>query len=145
MPFLFLSQAFDLVHKAGRIAKTDILCNMMRVVIHTTPCDLVHVVNVLTSKFYPESPKVVKLGIGNSMLYKALAETCGKSVKEIEDEHTKEKDLGLVAKKNRASQPVVCKTDPLTVEGVLETIRLIGKVIYVLLSPFLNIRSLSLI
>ena len=41
MPFLFLVKAFDAIDKeSGRIAITDIVCNVLRTVIATTADDL---------------------------------------------------------------------------------------------------------
>ncbi|GKC80432.1 DNA ligase 1, partial [Tanacetum coccineum] len=41
VPFLFLVRVFDEISKeSGRIVITEILCNMLRTVIHTTPEDL---------------------------------------------------------------------------------------------------------
>ncbi|CAL0329057.1 unnamed protein product [Lupinus luteus] len=45
VPFLFLSLAFDMISKeSGRIVITDIVCNLLRTVIYSTPEDLIPVV-----------------------------------------------------------------------------------------------------
>ncbi|KAH0913488.1 hypothetical protein HID58_036809 [Brassica napus] len=54
VPFLFVALAFDLVSaESGRIVITDILCNMLRTVIATTPDDLVATVYLAANEIAP--------------------------------------------------------------------------------------------
>ncbi|KAL6013374.1 hypothetical protein ACLOJK_003871, partial [Asimina triloba] len=86
VPFLFLARALDLISsESGRIVITEILCNVFRTVMATTPGDLVAVVYLSANKIAP-AYEGVELGIGDASLIKALAEACGSK-----EEHIKNK------------------------------------------------------
>lgn len=77
VPFLFLVRVFDEISKeSGRIVITEIVCNMLRTVIETTPDDLVAVVYLLANRIAP-AHEGLELGIGDASIIKALAEACG--------------------------------------------------------------------
>ncbi|OMP02426.1 DNA ligase, ATP-dependent [Corchorus olitorius] len=127
VPFLFLSLAFDLISKeTGRIVITDIVCNLLRTVIDTTPDDLVPAVYLAANKIAPAN-EGLELGIGDSLITKAIAEACGRTESQIKSQYDKKGDLGLVAQASRSSQSMMRRPDPLTVVKVFETFRLIAK------------------
>lgn len=77
VPFLFVAKAFDAVSvESGRIAITEIVCNMLRTVIETTPDDLVAVVYLLANRI-ASAHEGLELGIGDASIIKALAEAYG--------------------------------------------------------------------
>lgn len=77
VPFLFLVRVFDEISKeSGRILITEMVCNMLRTVISTTPDDLVAVVYLLANRIAP-AHEGLELGIGDAAIIKALAEACG--------------------------------------------------------------------
>lgn len=87
VPFLFLAKALDAIDKeSGRIAITDIVCNLLRTVIQTTPKDLVAVVYLLANKIAP-AHEGVELGIGDASIIKALAEACGAKESQIKSKY----------------------------------------------------------
>ncbi|XP_028776240.1 DNA ligase 1-like [Neltuma alba] len=127
VPFLFLSLAFDMIsEETGRIVMTDIVCNMLRTVMNTTPEDLVAVVYLSANKFAP-AHEGLELGIGDASIIKALAEACGRTEAQIKNQYKEKGDLGLVAKASRSSQSMMWKPDPLTIRKVFNTFRLIAK------------------
>ncbi|KAA8550313.1 hypothetical protein F0562_001997 [Nyssa sinensis] len=127
VPFLFIVKAFDAISKeTGRITITDIVCNMLRTVIQTTPDDLLAVVYLLANRIAP-AHEGLELGIGDASIIKALAEACGGKESKIKADYTKLGDLGLVAKASRSSQSLMCKPEALTVTKVFDTFRLIAK------------------
>ncbi|KAK9124128.1 hypothetical protein Sjap_013730 [Stephania japonica] len=127
VPFLFLARAFDLIsNESGRIAITDILCNVFRTVIATTPGDLISLVYLSANKI-AAAHEGIELGIGDATLIRALAETCGRKEEYIKNQLKTHGDLGLVAKASRSSQKVMFKPPPLTVVKVFETFRTIAK------------------
>ncbi|GLU02548.1 hypothetical protein SLE2022_197940 [Rubroshorea leprosula] len=127
VPFLFLCLAFDLIsNETGRIVITDIVCNMFRTVIDTTPEDLVSVVYLAANKV--ASPhEGLELGIGDASIIKALAEAFGRTEAQVKSQYKDKGDLGLVAQASRSSQSMMRKPDPLTVAKVFNTFRLIAK------------------
>ncbi|CAK7332181.1 unnamed protein product [Dovyalis caffra] len=127
VPFMFVSLAFDLIaNESGRIVITDIVCNMLRTVMDTTPEDLVAVVYLLANKVAP-AHEGVELGIGEAIIIKALAEACGRTEKEVRKQYKDMGDLGLVAKASRSSQSMMRKPDPLTITKVFNTFLQIAK------------------
>jgi DNA ligase-1 len=127
VPFLFLARVFDAISKeSGRIAITEIVCNMLRTVILTTPDDLTAIVYLLANRIAP-AHEGVELGIGETSIMKALAAACGATDAQIKKQFKELGDLGLVAKASRSSQPLMRKLEPLTVAKVFDTFRLIAK------------------
>ncbi|THG11865.1 hypothetical protein TEA_000420 [Camellia sinensis var. sinensis] len=127
VPFMFLVKVFDAIDKeSGRIAITEIVCNMLRTVISTTPDDLLPVVYLLANKIAP-AHEGVELGIGDASIIKALAEACGAKESQIKSKYQALGDLGLVAKASRSSQSLMRRPEPLTVAKVFGTFRLIAK------------------
>ncbi|KAF5196292.1 Dna ligase [Thalictrum thalictroides] len=127
VPFLFLARAFDLIaNESGRIVITEIMCNVFRTVIATTPKDLIGVVYLSANKIAP-SHEGIELGIGDSHIVRALAGAYGSKEAQIKVQLEKLGDLGLVAKASRSSQTVMFKPPPLTVVKVLDTFRTIAK------------------
>lgn len=77
VPFMFLVKALDAISKeSGRIAITEIVCNMLTTVIETAPEDLVAVVYLLANRI-ASAHEGLELGIGDASIIKALAEACG--------------------------------------------------------------------
>ncbi|XWS29030.1 hypothetical protein CRYUN_Cryun25bG0121800 [Craigia yunnanensis] len=127
VPFLFLCLAFDLIsNETGRIVITDIICNMLRTVIDTTPDDLAATVYLAANKVAP-AHEGLELGIGDASIIKALAEACGRTESQVKSQYKDKGDLGLVAQASRSSQSMMRKPDPLTVVKVFDTFRLIAK------------------
>jgi len=62
----------------------------------------------------------IELGIGESLIMKAIGETTGRSLAVIKADQKEIGDLGLVAVKSRANQPTMFKPKALTVRGVHE-------------------------
>ncbi|CAN6476796.1 unnamed protein product [Victoria cruziana] len=123
VPFLFLARALDLIaNESGRIAMTEIMCNVFRTVIDTTPDDLLAVVYLSANKIAP-AYKGVDLGIGDAAIIKVLAEACGRNETHIKTQLKTLGDLGLVAKASRRTQALMKKPEPLTVINVLEAFR----------------------
>lgn len=84
VPFLFLARALDLIsNESGRIAITDIICNVFRTVIATTPGDLLPTVYLSANKIAPPH-EGIELGIGDASIVRALAEAYGRK-----EEHVK--------------------------------------------------------
>jgi DNA ligase 1 len=90
VPFLFLARALDLIsNESGRIVITEILSNVFRTVIATTPDDLLAMVYLATNRIAPPH-EGTELGIGDASIIRALAEAYGRK-----EEHVK-KNLKVV-------------------------------------------------
>ncbi|ONI00933.1 hypothetical protein PRUPE_6G112300 [Prunus persica] len=127
VPFAFVCLAFDLIaNETGRIVITDIVCNLLRTVMHTTPEDLVPVVYLAANRIAP-AHEGLELGIGDASIIKALAEACGRTEAHVKKQYKELGDLGLVAKASRSSQSMMRKPDSLTVTKVFSTFRQLAK------------------
>ncbi|XP_074558818.1 LOW QUALITY PROTEIN: DNA ligase 1-like [Curcuma longa] len=127
VPFLFLARALELIsNESGRIAMTEILCNVFRTVIATTPGDLLATVYLSANKIAAPH-EGIELGIGDASLIKALAEAYGRKEEQVKKQLKELGDLGLVAKASRSSQKVMFKPQPLTIAKVFNTFRAIAK------------------
>ncbi|RWW22184.1 hypothetical protein GW17_00013635 [Ensete ventricosum] len=128
VPFLFLARALELIsNESGRIAITEIICNVFRTVIATTPGDLLATV-YLSANRIAAPHEGIELGIGDASLVKALAEAYGRKEEQVKKQLKELGDLGLVAKASRSSQKVMFKPQPLTIAKVFDTFRAIAKV-----------------
>uniref|UniRef100_A0A2N9EY75 DNA ligase n=1 Tax=Fagus sylvatica TaxID=28930 RepID=A0A2N9EY75_FAGSY len=127
VPFMLLCLVFDMIsNESGRIVITDIVCNMLRTVMDTTPDDLVPIVYLSANRIAP-AHEGLELGIGDASIIKALAEACGRTEVQVKKQYKELGDLGLVAKASRSSQSMMRKPDALTVTKVFNTFQLIAK------------------
>ncbi|KAM0996675.1 hypothetical protein ACFX14_006744 [Malus domestica] len=127
IPFVFVCLVFDLIDKeTGRIVITDIVCNMLRTVMYTTPEDLVPMIYLAANRIAP-AHEGLELGIGDGSIIKALAEACGRTEAHVKKQYKERGDLGRVANGNRSSQSTMHKPDALTVTKVFSTFRQLAK------------------
>ncbi|KAM0845567.1 hypothetical protein ACQ4PT_056278 [Festuca glaucescens] len=127
VPFLFLARALDLIsNESGRIIITEILSNVFRTIIATTPEDLLATVYLSVSRIAPPH-EGIELGIGDTSIIRALSEAYGRKEEHVKKNLKELGDLGLVAKASRSSQKMMYKPKPLTIARVLDTFRTIAK------------------
>lgn len=83
VPFLFLARALELIsNESGRIVITEILANVFRTVMATTPGDLLATV-YLSANRIAAPHEGIELGIGDASLIKALAEAYGRREEQV--------------------------------------------------------------
>ncbi|KAI3848262.1 hypothetical protein MKW92_023791 [Papaver armeniacum] len=127
IPFMFLARAFDLISvESAKNVKINILCNVFRTVIATTPGDLVSFVYLSACKIFPAHDGI-DLGIGEAAIINILRKAYGKSEAVLKKALKSNEDLVLVIKKGRSSQPTLDKPAPLTVAKVLNEFRVLAK------------------
>uniref|UniRef100_A0A452YKS8 DNA ligase n=1 Tax=Aegilops tauschii subsp. strangulata TaxID=200361 RepID=A0A452YKS8_AEGTS len=127
VPFLFLARALDLIsNESGRIVITEILSNVFRTIIATTPEDLLATVYLSANRIAPPH-EGIELGIGDASIIRALSEAYGRKEEHVKKNLKELGDLGLVAKASRSSQKMMYKPKPLTISRVLDTFRTIAK------------------
>ena len=125
-PYLFLAKTLDEISKIGSsIKKTELLCNCFRSIIATSPSDLLYSVYLSINKLAP-SHFGIELGVGESLIMKALAEATGKTLKKIKELSVKEGDLGLVANVARSTQKTMFKPKSLTLKSVYDSFKFIA-------------------
>ena len=92
VPYKALAQTFYCMEKTTkRLELLSIVCNYFRSVLALTPKDLVPSMYLLTNKVAPDYENI-ELGIGDTVLFKALAEATGSTVTKLKTEfHAKGK------------------------------------------------------
>lgn len=131
-PYALITQAFSLIEgTTKRIEKTSYLTSLLFTVISRSrqkdgrEPDIDSVLQTVYLCINRLSPDYIgiELGIGESLLIKAISESTGRSAQVIKTELKKEGDLGLVAMNSKASQKTIFKPKPLTVPTVFARLK----------------------
>ena len=91
----------------------------LRQVLRLTPNDLLTTILLMINKLAADYAGI-ELGIGESLIMKAIGETTGRSLSVIKADQNEIGDLGLVAAKSKSNQKLMFKPKPLTVRTVHE-------------------------
>ena len=90
VPYSALVDTFDAVSKAtGRLDKENLFCRLFRAVIITTPEDLDAIVYLASNSVSP-AYEGLELGIGDSLLVKAVCEATGRRRDAVEEDYQRE-------------------------------------------------------
>lgn len=120
VPYAALCTTFSLVEMTTKRLVISAHCSLfLRQVLRLTPQDLLPTVQLMINKLAADYAGI-ELGIGESLIMKAIGETTGRSLQVIKADQNEIGDLGLVAAKSRSNQPTMFKPESLTVMGVLE-------------------------
>ncbi|KAK4230837.1 hypothetical protein QBC38DRAFT_468006 [Podospora fimiseda] len=120
VPYAALCQTFSLVELTTKRLEIMAHCALfLRQVLRLTPEDLLPTVLLMVNKLAPDYAGI-ELGIGESLIMKAIGESTGRSVAIIKQDQKEIGDLGLVAVKSRSTQPTMFKPKPLAIRGVLK-------------------------
>ncbi|KAI6007429.1 DNA ligase I [Pisolithus albus] len=127
VPYASLAKTFSLIEATTkRLEKTSILTSFFFLVIQRRAKDdsssLLQSVYLCINRLSPDYVGV-ELGIGESLLIKAISESTGRSLATLKAELKKEGDLGLVAMNSKRSQKTLFKPRPLTVPFVFSSLR----------------------
>jgi DNA ligase 1 len=118
VPYAALCTTFSLIEMTTKRLIMTAHCSLfLRQVLRLTPNDLLPTVLLMVNKLAADYAGI-ELGIGESLIMKAIGETTGRSLAVIKQDQKEIGDLGLVAIKSRANQPTMFKPKPLTVRGV---------------------------
>lgn len=122
VPYAALCTTFSLIELTSkRLIITQHCALFLRQVLRLTPGDLLPTVFLMVNKLAADYAGI-ELGIGESLIMKAIGESTGRSLQVIKQDQKEIGDLGLVAVKSRSKQPTMFKPKPLTVAGVLESL-----------------------
>ncbi|EEY22587.1 DNA ligase [Verticillium alfalfae VaMs.102] len=118
VPYAALCKTFSLVELTTKRLEIMAHCSkFLRQVLRLTPDDLLPTVLLMINKLAPDYAGI-ELGIGESLIMKAIGESTGRTLQIIKQDQKEIGDLGLVAVKSRSTQPTMFKPKPLTVRGV---------------------------
>ncbi|KAL4069635.1 ATP-dependent DNA ligase [Scleroderma yunnanense] len=127
VPYASLAKTFSLIEATTkRLEKTSLLTSFFFLVIQRSAKgdsnSLLQAVYLCINRLSPDYVGV-ELGIGESLLIKAIGESTGRSLATVKAELKKEGDLGLVAMNSKNSQKTLFKPKPLTVPFVFTNLR----------------------
>jgi len=91
----------------------------LRQVLKLSPDSLLTVIHLMINKLAADYSGV-ELGIGESLLMKAISESTGRTLQVIKAQHAKIGDLGVIAQESRQSQPTMFKPKALTCDAVFQ-------------------------
>ncbi|KAI1212440.1 ATP-dependent DNA ligase [Annulohypoxylon truncatum] len=118
VPYAALCTTFSLIElTTKRLIITEYCASFLRQVLRLTPDDFLPTVLLMINKLAPDYAGI-ELGIGESLIMKAIGETTGRSLQVIKADQKEIGDLGLVAVKSRSTQPTMFKPKPLTIRAV---------------------------
>ena len=119
-PYAALCTTFSLIETTSKRLIISAHCSLfLRQVLRLTPKDLLPTVQLMINKLAAEYAGI-ELGIGESLIMKAIGQSTGRSLAVIKADQAEIGDLGLVAAKSRGNQPTMFKPKPLTIKGVLD-------------------------
>lgn len=128
VPYAALCTTFSKIEMTTKRLEILAHCSLfLRQVLRLTPQDLQPTVLLMVGKLAADYSGI-ELGIGESLIMKAIGESTGRSLKIIKEDQQKIGDLGLVAAKSKGSQPTMFKPKPLTIRGVHEQLMAIAKI-----------------
>ena len=122
VPYAALCTTFSLIEMTTK--RLQILahcCLFLRQVLRLTPDDLLPTVHLMTNKLAADYAGI-ELGIGESLIMKAIGEATGRSLNVVKQDQNEIGDLGLVAAKSRSTQPTMFKPKALTVRSVFNSL-----------------------
>ncbi|PRD23674.1 UNVERIFIED_CONTAM: lig1 [Trichonephila clavipes] len=97
VPYLALAKTLECIEEtSARLKMIEILSNFLRSVIVLSPEDLLYCVYLCLNRLAPEY-EGIELGIGETLLMKAVAQATGRTLDKIKAEVVAKGDLGLVA------------------------------------------------
>ncbi|XP_033118455.1 DNA ligase 1-like [Anneissia japonica] len=123
VPYLALARTFEQIEATTKRLKTiEILCNFLRSVIALTPEDLVKCIYLCLNKLAP-AYEGLELGMGETILMRAIGQATGRSVDKMKAEVAEKGDLGIVAETSRSTQKMMFAPPKLTIQGVFAKLR----------------------
>lgn len=118
VPYAALCTTFSKIEMTTKRLEISAHCSLfLRQVLRLTPGDLLPTVLLMINKLAADYSGI-ELGIGESLIMKAIGESTGRALKDIKADQHSIGDLGLVAAKSRSNQPTMFKPKPLTVQAV---------------------------
>lgn len=128
VPYAALCTTFSKIEMTTKRLEMLALCSLfLRQVLRLSPNDLLPTVLLMINKLAADYAGI-ELGIGESLIMKAISESTGRTLQHIKTDQNEIGDLGLVAAKSRSKQPTMFKPKALTVPGIHKAFLAIAKI-----------------
>ncbi|KAB5535644.1 hypothetical protein PHYPO_G00120250 [Pangasianodon hypophthalmus] len=126
VPYLAVARTFEKIEEdSGRLRNIETLSNFLRSVILLSPDDLLCCVYLCLNQLGP-AYQGLELGVGETVLMKAVAQATGRQLDKIKTEAQEKGDLGLVAESSRSNQRMMFAPANLSAVGVFSKLKEIG-------------------
>ncbi|TID30497.1 hypothetical protein CANINC_000850 [Pichia inconspicua] len=134
--YSMLTSVFEeLENESGRLKNIACACQFFKDVLEFTPADAIEekvrdltmVIYLMVNRLGPDYVPGLELGLGETLLLKALAQSTGREVVQLRKEYHVEGDIGVIAQKSRSKQRVMFKPKRLTVLEVWKGLNDIAK------------------
>lgn len=129
IPYSKITEIFDAIEsESSRLKITAIVSQFFLELLKQSPVDkLVKVVYLFINRLGPDYEPDLELGLGETLLTKAISECYGRPMAQIKKDYHEVGDLGLVAQKSRSGQPTMFKPASLDIDGVFDNLTKIAK------------------
>lgn len=130
LPYSALTNTLEKIeHESSRLKITALVSEFFLETLeqYRLPDKLVKIVYLCINRLGPDYEPDLELGLGETLLIKAISECYGRAPAHIKKDYHEVGDLGLVAQKSRSGQPTMFKPAPLDVETVFENLTKIAK------------------
>ncbi|CAG8519262.1 16403_t:CDS:10 [Cetraspora pellucida] len=126
VPYAALCKTFEKIEATTkRLEIQEHLTTFFVQIIEHSPDNLLETLYLCLNRICPEYENL-ELGVGESLLIKAIAEATGRKTSKVKEELTKWGDLGKVAKDSKSTQPTLVKPKPLTIPAVFSKMKSIA-------------------
>ncbi|KAM9845384.1 DNA ligase 1 [Aulostomus maculatus] len=123
VPYLAVARTFEKIEEdSGRLRNIETLSNLLRSVLLLSPDDLLCCVYLCLNQLGP-AYLGMELGVGETVLMKAVAQATGRQLDKIKAEAQEKGDLGLVAESSRSNQRMMFQPASLTAGGVFRKLK----------------------
>ncbi|XP_074508250.1 DNA ligase 1 isoform X1 [Sebastes fasciatus] len=123
VPYLAVARTFEKIEDdSGRLRNIETLSNLLRSVLLLSPDDLLCCVYLCLNQLGP-AYLGMELGVGETVLMKAVAQATGRQLDKIKAEAQEKGDLGLVAESSRSNQRTMFQPASLTAGGVFRKLK----------------------
>uniref|UniRef100_A0A6I8SX70 DNA ligase n=1 Tax=Xenopus tropicalis TaxID=8364 RepID=A0A6I8SX70_XENTR len=127
VPYLAVARTFERIEEeSARLKNIETLSNFLRSVIALTPGDLLPCIYLCLNRLGP-AYEGLELGIGETILMKAVAQATGRQLEKIKSEAQEKGDLGLVAESSRSNQRTMFTPPKLMASGVFSKLKDIAR------------------
>uniref|UniRef100_A0A6G1SJ33 DNA ligase n=1 Tax=Aceria tosichella TaxID=561515 RepID=A0A6G1SJ33_9ACAR len=127
IPYLALANTLkEIEENSSRLKMIEILSNFFQSVIYLTPKELAQCIYLMLNQLGP-AYEGLELGLGDSIIIKAICLATGRSESHIKSELREKGDLGLIAESSRVNQTMLFKPKPLTVQVVFDRLKSIAE------------------
>lgn len=127
IPYLALANTLkDIEQNSSRLKMIEILSNFLQSVIYISANELPKCIYLMLNQLGP-AYEGLELGLGESIIIKAICLATGRQDSHIKNELKEKGDLGLIAESSRVNQTLLFKPKPLTVQVVFDRLKSIAE------------------